>query len=81
MFVKQKIEPGTYRIGHERIGYYIVYQAEDLTWTMGKPVDWDDPLGAGLEMGTVTYKHRTLRDCVSTARRRLRSAKYVAPCQ
>ena len=68
-----RIDSQTYRIGD-----YVAFQLESLQWRLGKPVDWDEPVGGGLIAGTVT-EHRLLRDCRQTVARRLRMARDITP--
>ena len=73
--VFKRLESQTYRIGD-----YVAFQLESRDWKLGKPIDWDEPVGAGLVAGTVSY-HPTLRECKSRVQMRRRMARRLEACK
>ncbi len=67
-----KIETQTYRIAT-----YIIFKMECGDWKMGRPVDWAEPIGAGLIAGSVSY-HRTLRDAKNRFYRERRELRRLS---
>ena len=65
----KKIESQTYRIGQ-----YVVFKTAHNEWKMGQPIDWIEPVGAGLIAGTVTH-HDTLREAKNRLYRERRNLK------
>ena len=71
----KRLESQTYRIGD-----YVAFQTDKREWKMGKPVDWNEPVGVGLVAGTVSW-HDTLRDCKSRVQMRRRMARRMEACR
>lgn len=66
----QRIEPQTYRIGR-----WVAFQTDRLSWRMGIPVFEDDPMGGFVE-GSVT-EHSTLKACTARVLARERQTARI----